>query len=117
MLSTYLRCMLISKRTLLVSVMYILLSLLIVNLGNEGGENTPLENLSSRGIETAVLYYGAQIALLAGYLYIIRLDWITTLIVLAVVILIRNYSSGVAILTIATVLGREFVVNQAAKKS
>ena len=95
---------------------YILVSLLLVNLGNEGGENTVAENLVGRGWETSLWYYGAQLFLLAVYLFMVRLGWGNTMIVLGLVALLRSFSSGIAILTIAIVLGRDFVNNQSKKQ-
>jgi len=95
---------------------YILVSLLLVNLGNEGGENTVAENLVGRGWETSLWYYGAQLVLLGVYLFLVRLGWVNTIIVVALVALLRSFSSGIAILTIAIVLGRDFVNNQSKKQ-
>jgi hypothetical protein len=103
----------LTRRTLLLSIGYILVSLLLVNLGNEGGENTVTENLVGRGWETSLWYYGAQLFFLAVYLFLVRLGWVNTVIVVALVTLLRSFSSGIAILTIAIVLGRDFVNNQA----
>ena len=108
--------MYLTRRTLLLSLGYILLSLLLVNFGNEGGENSVEENLTGRGFETSLLYYSAQLVLLGTYLLLVRLGWVNTLIVVVLVALLRSLSSGVAILTIAIVLGRDFVTNQAASK-
>jgi hypothetical protein len=107
--------MYLTRRTLLLSIGYILVSLLLVNLGNEGGENTVAENLDGRGWETSLWYYGAQLVLLGVYLFLVRLGWVNTIIVVALVALLRSFSSGIAILTIAIVLGRDFVNNQAKK--
>ena len=107
--------MYLTRRTLLLSIGYILASLLLVNLGNEGGENTVAENIVGRGWETSLWYYGAQLFLLAVYLFLVRLGWVNTIIVVALVALLRSFSSGIAILTIAIVLGRDFVNNQAKK--
>jgi len=95
---------------------YILVSLLLVNLGNEGGENTVAENLDGRGWEASLWYYGAQLVLLGVYLFLVRLGWVNTIIVVALVALLRSFSSGIAILTIAIVLGRDFVNNQSKKQ-
>ena len=107
--------MYLTRRTLFLSIGYILVSLLLVNLGNEGGENTVAENLVGRGWETSLWYYGAQLFLLAVYLFLVRLGYVNTIIVVALVALLRSFSSGIAILTIAIVLGRDFVNNQAKK--
>ena len=104
-----------TRRTLFLSIGYILVSLLLVNLGNEGGENTVAENIVGRGWETSLWYYGAQLFLLAVYLFLVRLGYVNTIIVVALVALLRSFSSGIAILTIAIVLGRDFVNNQAKK--
>ena len=95
---------------------YILVSLLLVNLGNEGGENTVAENLEGCGWEASLWYYGAQLVLLGVYLFLVRLGWVNTIIVVALVALLRSFSSGIAILTIAIVLGRDFVNNQSKKQ-
>ena len=108
--------MYLTRRTLLLSIGYILVSLLLVNLGNEGGENTVAENLDGRGWETSLWYYGAQLVLLGVYLFLVRLGWVNTIIVVALVALLRSFSSGIAILTIAIVLGRDFVNNQSKKQ-
>ena len=105
--------MYLTRRTLLLSIGYILASLLLVNLGNEGGENTVAENLVGRGWETSLWYYGAQLFLLAVYLFLVRLGWVNTIIVVALVALLRSFSSGVAILSIALVLGRDFITLKA----
>ncbi|MDG1253023.1 MAG: hypothetical protein P8N56_05025 [Schleiferiaceae bacterium] len=107
--------MYLTRRTLLLSIGYILVSLLLVNLGNEGGANTVSENLLGRGWETSLWYYGAQLVLLAYYLFLVRLGWVNTIIVVALLALLRTFSSGIAILTIAIVLGRDFVNNQVKK--
>ena len=107
--------MYLTRRTLFLSIGYILVSLLLVNLGNEGGENTVAENLVGLGWETSLWYYGAQLFLLAVYLFLVRLGYVNTIIVVALVALLRSFSSGIAILTIAIVLGRDFVNNQAKK--
>jgi len=86
-----------------------MLSLLLVNFANEGGENTPLENLMFRGLWISLAYYACQVLLMLGYLRFQRLGWGLTLIVLVLVTLLRSLSSGVAILTVAMVMGREMV--------
>jgi len=105
----------LTRRTLFLSIGYILASLLLVNLGKEGGENTVAENLVGRGWETSLWYYGTQLFLLSVYLFLVRLGYVNTIIVVALVALLRSFSSGIAILTIAIVLGRDFVNNQAKK--
>jgi len=106
----------ITRRTLFLSIGYILVSLLLVNFGNDGGENTVAENLVGRGWETSLWYYSAQLFLLAVYLFLVRLGWVNTIIIFALVALLRSFSSGIAILTIAVVLGCDFVINQAKKR-
>ncbi len=86
-----------------------MLSLLLVNFANEGGENTPLENLAYRGRWVSLAYYASQVLLMLGYLRFQRLGWGVTLIVVVLVALLRSLSSGVAILTVAMVMGREMV--------
>ena len=100
----------------MLSMGYILVSLLFVNLGNEGGENTVAENLDGRGWEASLWYYGAQLVLLGVYLFLVRLGWVNTIIIVALVALLRSFSSGIAILTVAIVLGRDFVNNQSKKQ-
>jgi hypothetical protein len=99
----------LSRRTLLASLGYLMLSLLLVNFANEGGENTPLENLAYRGRWVSLAYYASQVLLMLGYLRFQRLGWGVTLIVVVLVALLRSLSSGVAILTVAMVMGREMV--------
>ena len=86
-----------------------MLSLLLVYFGNEGGENTPLENLAYRGRWVSLAYYASQVLLMLGYLRFQRLGWGVTLIVVVLVALLRSLSSGVALLTVAMVMGREMV--------
>lgn len=102
--------LLLSSRTIWSSFAYLGTSLLLVNFGNEGGENTPWENLAIRGIGVSVLYYLAQIGLMFGYLRFHRLGWGLSLLVLLLVALLRSVAnSGLAILTVAMVMGREVV--------
>jgi hypothetical protein len=100
----------LSRRTLFASFAYILLSLLLVNFFNEGGENTPMENLKFRGRWVSLAYYTSQVLLMLGYLRFQRFSWVTVLIILVLVATLRSLSSGVAILTIAMVMGREMVM-------
>jgi hypothetical protein len=51
----------------------------------------------------------SQVLLMLGYLRFQRLGWGVTLIVVVLVALLRSLSSGVAILTVAMVMGREMV--------
>ena len=99
----------LSPRTIWSSFAYLGASLLLVNFGNEGGENTPWENLAYRGLGVSVLYYLAQIGLMLGYLRFHRLGWGVSAVVVVLVALLRSISSGVAILTVAMVMGREAV--------
>ena len=99
----------LSPRTIWSSFAYLGASLLLVNFGNEGGENTPWENLAFRGLGVSVLYYFAQIGLMLGYLRVHRLGWGVSVVVVVLVALLRSMSSGVAILTVAMVMGREVV--------
>ena len=110
--------MYLTRRTLFLSIGYILVSLLLVNLGNEGGKNTVAENIVGRGWETSLWYYGAQLFLLGLYLFLVRIGWLNIMIVVMLVALLRSFSNatGIAILTIAVVLGRDFVINQAKKQ-
>ena len=87
-----------------------MLSLLLVNFFNEGGENTPMENLKFRGRWVTLAYYASQVLLMLGYLRFQRFGWVTVLIILVLVTTLRSLSSGVAILTIAMVMGREMVM-------
>ena len=99
----------LSRRTIAASFGYLMLSLLLVYFGNEGGENTPLENIMLRGRWVSLAYYTSQVLLMLGYLRFQRLGWGVTLIVVVLVALLRSLSSGVAILTVAMVMGREMV--------
>lgn len=101
--------LLLSSRTIWSSFAYLGVSLLLVFFGNEGGENTPWENLVFRGLGVSVLYYFAQIGLMLGYLRFQRLGWGVSAVVVVLVALLRSMSSGVAILTVAMVMGREVV--------
>ena len=87
-----------------------MLSLLLVNFFNEGGANTPMENLKFRGRWVSLTYYTSQVLLMLGYLSFQRFGWITVLIIIVLVATLRSLSSGVAILTIAMVMGREMVM-------
>ena len=102
----------LSPRTIWSSFGYLGASLLLVNFGNEGGENTPWENLAFRGLGVSALYYLAQIGLMLGYLRFHRLGWGVSVVVLVLVALLRSMSSGVAILTVAMVMGREVVTRK-----
>ena len=75
-----------------------------------GGENTPMENLKFRGRWVLLAYYLSQVILMLGYLRFQRFGWVTVLIILMLVATLRSLSSGVAILTIAMVMGREMVM-------
>jgi hypothetical protein len=99
----------LSLRTIWASFAYLMLSLLLVNFANEGGENTPLENLAFRGGWVSLAYYASQVLLMLGYMRFQLLGWGVTLIVVVLVALLRSLSSGVAILTVAMVMGREMV--------
>jgi hypothetical protein len=92
-----------------------MLSLLLVNFANEGGENTPLENLAYRGGWVSLAYYSSQVLLMLGYLRFQRLGWGVTLIVVVLVAVLRSLSSGVAILTVAMVMGREMVQGRSSR--
>ena len=99
----------LSHLTLVVSLGYLMLSLLLVNFANEGGENTPFENLAYRGRWVSLAYYASQVLLMLGYLRFQRLGWGVSLVVVLIVAVLRTLSSGVAILTVAMVMGREMV--------
>lgn len=98
------------RRTLFASFAYIILSLLLVNFFNDGGENTPMENFKFRGRWVSLAYYTSQVLLMLGYLRFQRFGWVTVLIILLLVATLRSLSSGVAILTIAMVMGREMMM-------
>jgi len=100
----------LSRRTLFASFAYIMLSLLFVNFFNEGGANTPMENLVFRGRWVSLSYYTSQVFLMLGYLRFQRFGWVTMFIILLLVATLRSLSSGIAILTIAMVMGREMVM-------
>jgi len=97
----------LSLRTIAASFGYLMLSLLLVYFGNEGGENTPFENLAYRGRWVSLAYYASQVLLMLGYLRVQRLGWGVSLVVVLIVAALRTLSSGVAILTVAMVMGRE----------
>ena len=89
--------------------------MLLVNFGNEGGENTLSENLAFRGLGASVLYYTAQIGLMLYYLRFQRLGWGVSAVVMMLVALLRLISdSGLAILTVAMVMGREVMTKKQA---
>jgi hypothetical protein len=100
----------LNRRTLFASFAYIMLSLLLVNFFNEGGENTLMKNLKFRGRWVLLAYYTSQVLLMLGYLRFQRFGWVTVLIILVLVATLRPLLSGVAILTIAMVMGREMVM-------
>ena len=99
----------LSRRTVYASMGYLMFSLLLVNFGNEGGDNSPLENLVYRGKWVSLAYYTCQVLLMLGYLRFQRLGWGLSLMVVLLVAALRTMSSGVAILTVAMVMGREMV--------
>jgi len=100
----------LSRQTLFASFAYLTLSLLLVYFFNEGGDNTSMENLKFRGRWVSLAYYLSQVILMLGYLISQRFGWVTVLIILVLVATLRSFSSGVAILTIAMVMGREMVM-------
>ncbi len=100
----------LSRRTLVSSFAFLVLSLFLVNFFNEGGANTPIENLVFRGRWVSLAYYTSQVFLMFGYLRFQRFGWVTMLIILLLVATLRSLSSGIAILTIAMVMGREMVM-------
>ncbi len=103
----------LSPRTIWSSFAYLGVSLLLVFFGNEGGQNTPWENLAFRGLGVSVLYYLAQIGLMLGYLRFHRLGWGVSVMVLVLVAVLRSAAnSGLAILTVAMVMGREVVTSK-----
>jgi hypothetical protein len=99
----------LSLRTIWASFAYLMLSLLLVNFANEGGENTPLENLAYRGRWVSLAYYASQVLLMLVYLRFQRLGVGASVVVILLVAALRTLSSGVAILTVAMVMGREMV--------
>lgn len=105
----------VSRRTLVSSFIFIMLSLLLVNFFNEGGANTPMENLRFRGRWVTLAYYASQVLLMLGYLRFQRFGWRTMLLIVALVATLRSLSSGVAILTIAMVMGREMVMRSGSR--
>jgi hypothetical protein len=102
----------LSPRTIWSSFAYLGASLVLVFFVNVCGENKPWENLAFRGICVSVLYYLAQIGLMLGYLRFHRLGWGVSAVVVVMVALLRSMSSGVAILTVAMVMGREVVTRK-----
>ncbi len=105
----------LSLRTIAASFGYLMLSLLLVYFGNEGGENTPFENLAYRGRWVSLAYYSSQVLLMLGYLRFQRLGWGVSLVVVLIVAALRTLSSGVAILTVAMVMGREMVQGRSSR--
>ena len=67
-----------------------MLSLLLVNFANEGGENTPFENLAYRGRWVSLAYYASQVLLMLGYLRVQRLGWGVSLVVVLIVAALRT---------------------------
>jgi hypothetical protein len=59
--------------------------------------------------EIRFAYYASQVLLMLGYLRFQRLGWGVSLVVVLIVAALRTLSSGVAILTVAMVMGREMV--------
>jgi hypothetical protein len=89
--------------------------LAMVYFGNEGGENTPLENIMLRGRWVSLAYYTSQVLLMLGYLRFQRLGWGVSLVVVLIVAALRTLSSGVAILTVAMVMGSEMVQGRSSR--
>lgn len=105
----------LSLRTIWLSFAYLMLSLLLVNFANEGGKNTPIENLALRGWWVSLAYYASQVLLMLGYLRFQRLGVGASAIIILLVAALRTLSSGVAILTVAMVMGREMVQGASAR--
>ena len=105
----------LSRRTVIASLSYLMLSLLLVYFGNDGGENTPFENLTFRGRWVSLAYYASQVLLMLCYLRVQRLGWGVSLVVVLIVAALRTLSSGVAILTVAMVMGREMVQGRSSR--
>jgi hypothetical protein len=99
----------LSLRTIWASFAYLMLSLLLVNFANEGGENTMLENIATRGGWVSLAYYASQVLLMLAYLRFQRMGLGASVVVVLLVAALRTLSSGVAILTVAMVMGREMV--------
>jgi hypothetical protein len=99
----------LSLRTIWASFAYLMLSLLLVNFANEGGENSPLENIASRGWWVSLAYYASQVLLMLGYVRFQKLGVGASVGIILLVAALRTLSSGVAILTVAMVMGREMV--------
>jgi hypothetical protein len=59
--------------------------------------------------EIRFAYYASQVLLMLGYLRFQGLGWGVSLVVVLIVVALRTLSSGVAILTVAMVMGREMV--------
>ena len=105
----------LSYRTIWSSFVYLGISLILVYFGNERGEKSPLENLAHSGVGITLLYYLAQIGLMVSYMRFHRLSWGISTLILVIVALLRSISSGVAILTVAMVMGREVVTEVRAR--
>ena len=56
----------LSLRNIWASFAYLMLSLLLFNFANEGGENTPLENIAFRGWWVSLAYYASEVLLMLG---------------------------------------------------
>ena len=76
---------------------------------NEGGENSPLESIASRGWWVSLAYYASQGLLMLGYVRLQKLGVGASVVTILLVAALRALSSGVAILTVAMVMGREMV--------
>jgi hypothetical protein len=70
---------------------------------------TSLENLMLRGRWVSLAYYASQVLLMLGYLRFQRLGFGPSVVVVLLVAVLRMLSSGVAILMVAVMMGREMV--------
>lgn len=102
----------LSCRTALASFGYSILSLTLVFFRNEGSKSIDLENLILRCQWISSAYYVGQMLLMLSYLRFQRLGLGISLLVVVVVAALRTMSSGVAILTVAIVMGREMVLGR-----
>ncbi len=81
-----------------------------MNFVNEGGQNTPAENLVGRGPLITLFYYFLQIALMVCFIRYHNLGIKISILILVLVFVLRLVAnSGLAILTIGMVMGRHVV--------
>ncbi len=104
----------LNTQTICSSFAYLGLSLLLSYFKGEDVGIAPWNNITTGGMGVAQIYYLAQIGLILGYLRFHRLGWGVSVVVVVLVALLRSMSSGVAISTVAMVMGREVVTRKRA---